>query len=114
MMMSILKYFPRLLSIRSMWLTLYLVKLTLSVLIILPFYMASNSALSPSRFSESLLGAWDLSVLMELIQARGEAIPALIMTVIMTFFSVVFIHGCEKEYQNSHYYNQRDVQMEFK
>ena len=69
-------------GIRRLWLYLYLFKATMSALLVLPFFVTCDSALSRSLLSGSLLNSWDISVLAELYARKGAALPGLIMTII--------------------------------
>lgn len=82
-MSEMLRQIRKLGAIKSLWLYLYMLKATLSALLIVPFFMTFNSVLSPSIFSRPVSHSWDLSVIVELLAERGDAIPALIMFIVV-------------------------------
>lgn len=85
-MIDILKRVLRLWDLKHLWRSLYIFKLALSVIFALPFFITGNVLLSSSTFSEGLLKAWDMSVLIELIVQAGDALPALLF---MLFGSIL-------------------------
>ena len=81
-MRSAFSQMSSLLEIRRLWIYLYLFKATLSALLTLPFFVTCDAALSRSLFSKTLLGGWDVSVLIELYSQQSAALSPLIMTII--------------------------------
>ena len=96
-MIDIFKRLPRLRDLRLLWMYLYIFKLALSFIFVMPFFISSNALLSSSTFSEGLLKAWDMSVLIELIVQSGDALPALLVMIFcgLLIFLVLmqFING---------------------
>ncbi len=66
-------------KMRLLWLYLYLMKAILSFLFVLPFYMTFNGYMARSLFSKSIIGSWDLSVILELFSHSEDFIPAYIV-----------------------------------
>jgi hypothetical protein len=94
---DVLRQIPRLIQLRRIWFSLYLVKAVLAFLFVIPFYLTTNSILASSSFSKSLLQEWDLSVIIELFSGRGEMIPVYIISfligAIVYLLIVQFING---------------------
>ncbi len=93
---EILSQLRNVLSLKRLWVGLYLCKFIMAGLIILPFAMVANSELSLSAFSRSLVSDWDLSVILELIAQSPDLMPmllagvfagALIYLIIMQFLN---------------------------
>jgi len=82
-MIDLIKQILRLIDIKALWLAMYLFKATLALFMALPFYMTYNAILSTSQFSGSLARFWDMSVIIDMLFAREDALPALIMIVIV-------------------------------
>ena len=96
-MSEIIVQFRRLLEIKPLWLLIYLLKAVMAIFLVMPFYATYDSVLSSSLFSKSLIEHWDLSVIVELLSDRGNALPALLMVlvvgVIIYMFIMQFING---------------------
>lgn len=91
MILKVFELLPKVIEMRSLWLMLFLVKAVMALLLALPFFMTVNSFLATSAFARPLAGAWDLSVLLELVGVVGESLPALIMIVISGIIVYVLI-----------------------
>ena len=96
-MIPVLKQFRGLLILRPMWLSLYLFKAFMALLISIPFFMTIDSSLSSSIFGRSLLTTWDMSVFIELFTLKGDAVAPLLMAVftgaVMFIALMQFING---------------------
>ncbi len=73
-MLSLTGSFKRLLIGRILWLGLYLVKAVLAMIFVIPVFLSTNATLSSSVFARSLVEYWDISVLVELLVHKGDAI----------------------------------------
>jgi len=80
-MKAIFDQLRRLVELRSLWLLLYIIKASLAFLMTLPLFVVADSSLSTSILGRNLLSDWDLSVIVELFSARGDAFSPLLMTV---------------------------------
>ncbi len=87
--MSVFRQLRKLVEMRSLWLYLYLLKATLSFLLVLPFYMTFNSYLAPSLFSKTVIKSWDLSVILELFSHSDDFIPGFNMMIIIG--AIIFV-----------------------
>ncbi len=80
-----------------LWLGIYLVKAILALIVVIPVYLSANAVLSPSVFSKSLMSSWDVSVLVELLFQKGDAIglfAGYILTATILYLIVMqFING---------------------
>ena len=82
---------------RMLWLGLYLLKAILAMIVALPVYLTANAALSKAVFSKSLINSWDVSVLVELILQKGDAIGMfagyLLAAAVLYLIVTQFING---------------------
>jgi hypothetical protein len=76
---------------------LYLAKFIVAFLLVAPFFLTNNGALSSSEFSKTLLSDWDISVLVELFSGRLElfSLYALGIVIGATIFAIIaqFLNG---------------------
>jgi hypothetical protein len=80
---NVIRQLRKLIEMRPIWLYFYLLKATISVLLVLPFYMTFNSYLAPSQFSQTIIGSWDMSVILELFSHSNNFVPSYIMMIII-------------------------------
>jgi hypothetical protein len=82
-MIDVIKQVSKLLKIKGLVVTLYLVKAILSLLLIIPIFLSDNAALSSSSLSRQLLKDWDISILLELFSGRTEVLLIYILYIII-------------------------------
>ncbi len=74
-MKAIFKEIGRLKTIRNLWFGLYFFKFATALLFVIPIYLTTNSVLSSSHFSKTLVSHWDISVILEMFFGRGDLLP---------------------------------------
>jgi hypothetical protein len=85
------RHIGRLFDIRPLWIYLYLFKATLALLLVIPFYVSLDPALSRAPLAGPIVTAWDMSVIIELFAYRVDAIPALVMVILIGAMIFVII-----------------------
>lgn len=73
-MKALIESAKKLMPARFLWLGLYLVKAILALIVVIPVFLSANAALSSSVFSRPLVESWDMSILVELILQKDDAI----------------------------------------
>ncbi len=71
-MREVLRHFRKLLKYKLLWSYLFLLKLLISFLLIVPIFLESNSRLAPSLHSSPLITEWNIGVLVELFVNQSE------------------------------------------
>ena len=96
-MKQLFKYATRLKGYRNLWLGLYSVKAILALAVAVPVFLSSNSVLSSSQLSRQLINSWDISVLVQLVLQKGDAIGlfiAMIISIIILYLLIMqFVNG---------------------
>jgi hypothetical protein len=99
-MIEIFKNTGKLKSVKNLWLGLYLLKATLALLFVVPFFLSINAGLSSSEFSRTLVSSWDISVMIEMFFGRGEIIPLYLLFISMA----VIVYALIMQYVNGGLY----------
>ncbi|MCX6827159.1 MAG: hypothetical protein NTV06_07845, partial [candidate division Zixibacteria bacterium] len=90
-MVIVIKQLKKLIHIKSLWLSLYLLKAILSLLLIIPFYLGVNSFAASSSFVRKLITEWDFSAVVELFSGRTEIIPIFLITLLSGAIAYIII-----------------------
>ncbi len=82
---------------KMLWLGLYSLKAIFAMIVAVPVYLTANAALSKAVFSKSLMSSWDVSVLVELVLQKGDAIGLfagyMLAAAILYLIVMQFING---------------------
>ncbi len=76
---------------RRLWGGLYLAKLTLALIFMLPVMVLVSAKLDYSRYAAPLLGSWSIDVILELIQTSDDLLPAIIAVLLFYTIAVFFV-----------------------
>ncbi len=90
-MVKIFGQFGKMVKIKTLWLYLFLVKLLFSVLLVIPFFLSSNSILASSLHSRPLIADWDLGVIAEMFAGRSEILPVYLIGILIGAIIFVFV-----------------------
>ncbi len=74
-----------------LWGGVFLAKLTLALIFMLPVMALVSARLDYSRYAAPLLGSWSLDVILELVQTSDDLLPAVLSVLLFYALAVFFV-----------------------